>query len=733
MPVRGANDVSKSRGSVLRAHPQHEASSPQEDAAAHNSDRVPFVQPPLVQLESSDATKAELVKVVIAWLVKEGFSSSAQVLREEATAALREQYGQRKSVRSIIRSIDEKDWDAAQRQLRKLQSRLPAPATGSFSSTDGAGAGLAPLARALPFLLAQQQFLELVDGDDGQRAYAFFVRSVKPHEATVSREHFAKLNYILTCKTVADCAAVYPEYRSWTGERGRAQLLLYISKVAGDCLAQPYCRPGNITGGASGGEDPAAAADGGPSRDASASPGARSVCAKSLEEMAADALGLERVKREFPQLLRGYRTVTARSLAMPLESQLPPTEPVMRLDVAQIVAEAAGLHAISGAPLPAKLTACEPFLAAASIAVGCHDGRVYWVPLCPGDAHSEVGPDRNFSVGLAPHVATEAGATLIFAHRHAVKGMRRNLHRLLVWGGPQLAVLDLTACVTGHAGGDGPTLVGGLAGASSPLPATAHNETYAQASGAGHRRSDLTHLFTHSAEVTAACFFPCGTLVAAGLSDGTVIVWDILSGAKAFENTFTSAAPIVALQVNGTGTMYFAAAKNGTISVVDVCTGLLVNTLTAPVAGELASIALSPSSTLLLASHRGGAVCLWDVLLGRQLPYHFVGAEKTAKSAFPVSFGCLDTQVIAGTSDGCLHVWCIDPSMAGAEAAGYGLLGEGDSGHLLSWKPASSRGALVRPAALLPLHRAAIADIKREGNWLVTCAADGIVYVCGSV
>lgn len=741
---------------------------------------IPFVDTVPVEIEKNDTTRTEMVKTIIAWLVGQGFASSAQVLREEATAQLREEHNQRKSLRAICRCLEDHDWDGTQKHLRKLQNRVPNTRPPSSLQTDDV-TPLTTLTRSLPFLLAQQQFLELVDEDDSQRAFAFFVRSIKPLEPSLSREHFQKLNYLLTCKTVSDGAPMYPEYRGWTPEIGRAQLIEHISKVLGNCLTEPYCRQGNIT---SFGVEDATLDDASNEQNEKRAkhPGEAEapLMLKSLDTMAAQALAYEMLLNEHPQLNRGRRTVTVRSLLLPLHRQLPPAEPLLYIDVNQMAAEllatltpAGGpspyaqhlqqpLHVASqvggavpaciggsqrsGGRAPHKLTACQPFLCVPAIAVGTQDGLVLWIPLVEPTNASGPATTSLFSAArraqgprsaLGAPVTTPAlaptagdGAALVHVHKYAIKGMERHRARLLVWGGPQLVVLDLSARAQPEGCTSQSVAPCGShdAGRTAPPPGWCLARSDGPAAASAGANCDVTHIFTHGADVTSSCFFPCGSIIIAGLSDGTVTVWDAVSGAKMFDNTF-SKSPVVSVLVNHTGTAYYAGTKEGTICVVDVATGMMLNMLAAPTAGELSALTLAPSSMLLLASHRGGALRLWDVLMGKQLPYHFLGAEKSTRSSFPVTFGCQDSQIIAGSSDGCLYFWDLSGFVARPSPTAADRVPP-DSVSLPQQR--CCQNSLVRPFSQLPLHRGSIADVKMDATYLVSCAADGIVYVCSN-
>ncbi|KAG5483963.1 hypothetical protein LSCM1_05813 [Leishmania martiniquensis] len=629
---------------------------------ARGSTRAVFTPTPIVDIESNDVTRTEMVQIIVSWLIEEGFTSSAQVLREEATSQLRGEHYLRKTLRALSRATEEGNWESAQRSLKKLQTKTAAKCGLKPEGTSP----VALLVRSLPFLLAQQQYMELVEQDNDQRTFTFFMRSIKPFERSISREHFQKLAYLLTCRTVAESSNLYPEYRGWTAELGRAQLLHYIRTQLGSVDSSNYCRHSNVC------MPPPVELK------------------RPLRTIFQQSFSYELVSRHHPDLVRRLQRATIASLFTPLEAQLPLTEPFLSIDANALVRSTFPALAPPDVRQCVKLTACQPFLSHSAVVAATDTGAVLWIPTGPLSGRDDGAPSSEANAADR--------AQLLYHHKCPIRAFRRNGTKLLCWGSCQTLVLNVQPLLDN---------CGDVA-----------------------RKNDcFACVFTHAADVYAGCFFPCGTLALTGLSEGTVSVWDLNKGNKLYEHLFSNCG-VVSLVMNRTGTSYFAASKDGTIRVVDVATGVLTASLVSPITMEICSLAVSPSSTFLLTSYRGGLMRIWDMLTGELLPYRFTGTENNTKASFPTSFGNTDSELFSGGEDGCLYFWnlrsrdrarppTVSPRTAEAPRSGNLYLSQ-----------AGNNTNLIHYATQLPLHRSPITDVKVEGSYEVSCGEDGMVILC---
>ncbi|GET86846.1 hypothetical protein, conserved [Leishmania tarentolae] len=435
------------------------------------SPRVVFTPTSIVDIESNDVTRSEMVQIILSWLIDEGFTSSAQMLREEATCQFRGEHYLRKTLHGLSRAIEESSWESANKSLRKLQTKAVTKSGLRLAGSSPA----ASLVRSLPFLLAQQQYMELVEEDNDQRTFTFFMRSIKPFERSISREHFQKLTYLLTCKTVAESSNVYPEYRGWTVEIGRAQLLQHIRTQMRSVDCSNYCRHGNVC----------------------MPPPVE--LTRPLRTIFQQSFSYELVSCQHPELVRRLQRTTITSLSAPLEAQLPATEPFLSIDVSALVRSSFSALAPDNARECVKLTACQPFLSHSAVVAATDSGAVLWIPTGPLSCSDTAEPPSE--------ICAADKAQLLYHHKHPIRDLRRNGTKLLCWGSCETLVLNL------H-----PLLDSGTVSPASECVAC---------------------ILTHAADVYAGCFSPCGTLAVTGLSEGTVSVWDLINGTKMYEHLFS--------------------------------------------------------------------------------------------------------------------------------------------------------------------------------------------------
>ncbi|CAN0064635.1 unnamed protein product, partial [Ectocarpus sp. 4 AP-2014] len=73
------------------------------------------------------------------------------------------------------------------------------------------------------YAVYRQEYLELIERQEYQRAFAFLNRRLKPMEATAAStpNEFLNLCYLLTCKSVSDAG----HFRSWGGVLGGREKL----------------------------------------------------------------------------------------------------------------------------------------------------------------------------------------------------------------------------------------------------------------------------------------------------------------------------------------------------------------------------------------------------------------------------------------------------------------------------------------------------------------------------
>eukprot|EP00611_Tribonema_gayanum_P009671 TRINITY_DN19495_c0_g1_i4.p1 TRINITY_DN19495_c0_g1~~TRINITY_DN19495_c0_g1_i4.p1 ORF type:complete len:219 (+),score=65.81 TRINITY_DN19495_c0_g1_i4:1780-2436(+) len=140
------------------------------------------------------------------------------VLQDEANMKTSEQQSRRAQSKRLRKAVLEGDWDVA----ASLAKNLPRQHHKRYL-----------------YALYRQEYMELIEKQEYQKAFAYLNRRLKPMEATAASNptEFQNLCYLLTCKSVADS----PHFMGWEGVMaGREKLsdeLARLVEVEGGAAA----------------------------------------------------------------------------------------------------------------------------------------------------------------------------------------------------------------------------------------------------------------------------------------------------------------------------------------------------------------------------------------------------------------------------------------------------------------------------------------------------------------
>eukprot|EP00796_Vickermania_ingenoplastis_P007100 gene7099-5034_t len=490
-----------------------------------------------VHLERNTTVRSEILHVVLEWMTKQGYTASAQVLREEASAQHRGEHLVRKMITSMNRSIEEHNWEAANKCLKRLQQFVCGD-----ESIAQFGVSLAYLTRVLPFLLVQQQFLEMIGSDDdGVRAYTFFLKSVKPYQFIIEQEHFKKLTYLLLCKSVGEAGHLYPEYRAWSPGIGCAQLISFINKTIGDTLVRSAYIANNP-------EVPY-----------------NSLLMKPLESYIEEAFSYHIIKYKYPKIATDVGITTVSSLASPLFEQLPPIEPLTAVDVASLLSK-------PGAERKAMaLTCCLPLLEKARIIVGSSTGDVLVLP-------TDILDD-------AKKNDSSVAYTVLCQLSDAVRGLCFQSDTLFCWGGHRAVLTDVPSSANSLITNSGPAkerplqfmhfeidIYCGCLFPMGTVVATGHSDgTVAMWDAASGDRLYQNNFTT--SPILSLIVNRCGTVYYSGSQDGAIRAVDTVTGILLFSLVSPIPMELSALSLSPSSACLVAAYRGGTLRLWDTVSG----------------------------------------------------------------------------------------------------------------------------------------------------------------
>ncbi|CAM9753354.1 unnamed protein product, partial [Discosporangium mesarthrocarpum] len=159
---------------------------------------------PASTLDPSDPQiKQDVLSMMVQYLRNEKLFMSAVVIQDEANMKTAEQQARRAQGKRLRKSTLEGDWTLAATLITKNVHRRHH--------------------KQYLYTLYRQEYLELIDRQEYQKAFAYLNRRLKPMEGTAAStpNEFLNLCYLLTCKSVSESA----HFRSWGGVLGGREAL----------------------------------------------------------------------------------------------------------------------------------------------------------------------------------------------------------------------------------------------------------------------------------------------------------------------------------------------------------------------------------------------------------------------------------------------------------------------------------------------------------------------------
>eukprot|EP00474_Spongospora_subterranea_P000274 CRZ00732.1 hypothetical protein [Spongospora subterranea] len=151
------------------------------------------ITPNLETFDPEDARiKRDIVRLLIQFLRDEGYVSSMLTLQDEANVKISEGIQKMNRIRQIQTAISCGEWS----EVEAICSKFP------FH-----------LHKALLYATFKQNFLELIDRQEYQKAFTFLMKYLKPYESSADPDEFSDLCYLLTCRSVQEATS----FKDWLG------------------------------------------------------------------------------------------------------------------------------------------------------------------------------------------------------------------------------------------------------------------------------------------------------------------------------------------------------------------------------------------------------------------------------------------------------------------------------------------------------------------------------------
>jgi hypothetical protein len=136
--------------------------------------------------------KEEILLLIANYLMENGFSASSHTLLDEAALKVRTLSKDRSTFRSLSKAVVAGSWTEVETLLKQISSTNQGPKM-----------------KGLRYSVYRQQFLEMVDKGESQKAFTYLLGNLKPMP-NISSEDLHALTVMLTCRNVAESDPSWP-------------------------------------------------------------------------------------------------------------------------------------------------------------------------------------------------------------------------------------------------------------------------------------------------------------------------------------------------------------------------------------------------------------------------------------------------------------------------------------------------------------------------------------------
>eukprot|EP00301_Raphidiophrys_heterophryoidea_P020228 c4976_g1_i1.p1 GENE.c4976_g1_i1~~c4976_g1_i1.p1 ORF type:complete len:617 (+),score=149.73 c4976_g1_i1:115-1851(+) len=157
--------------------------------------------------ENSQGVKREIVRMMMQYMEDEGYHASMLTLQDESNVAFHQSQMRHDHMLMLKKAILDGDWVSAESTMKK----------GKLKSH-----------RSIHFAIYKQQFLELIDSQQYQRAFLMLTKKLKPLESFGEDGEVRDMAYLLTCKSLQEAGGRYEHWEGATASRERLVEQLHV-------------------------------------------------------------------------------------------------------------------------------------------------------------------------------------------------------------------------------------------------------------------------------------------------------------------------------------------------------------------------------------------------------------------------------------------------------------------------------------------------------------------------
>ena len=163
----------------------------------------------------------------------------------------------------------------------------------------------------------------------------------------------------------------------------------------------------------------------------------------------------------------------------------------------------------------------------------------------------------------------------------------------------------------------------------------------------------VMNLTGHKNYVLSVAYSPDGTQLASGSSDGTVRIWDALTGQETMDPLDSGDGAVRCVVFARNGQSIVSCTEGGTVHIWDARTGRAVISPLRGHSRRIDSIALSPDGRLIASGSADYSVRLWGAKTGQAIAV-LSGHDFEVKS---VVFSSDGNTLASGSTEGTIHLW----------------------------------------------------------------------------
>jgi WD40 repeat protein len=539
--------------------------------------------------------KRDVVRLIGQYLEEEGYVASLLTLQDESRVKLRQENASKVQWKALESAVLRGDWASVHRLCKSeaLFSNQP----------------------TVLFELYKQEYLELIDRQERQKAYGHLQQRLKPLESVVAANvgrggSFEALCYLLTCKSVEDGPRDFSDWRA--GRWSREKLVERVAALLG-------VDEGRVS-------EPKDMPDG------------------RLKQLLVQAAA--------------YQVELAR-----YHPKAPPSVTSLLRDYRCIVLPNAERSCLRGHTQNVK---CVQFVGDAGwqVASGSSDNTVrLW--SVDANVYDEAQPDASND---DPPASSLTESHVFRGHKSRIWSLASNRRgdrlasasgdsTVRIWntGSSDEAKDSEASSSSSKATVDGvssSSLLSTSSSSSSPSSSSSSSPTSSSSFG-----SLLTTLRAHDGDVYTVRFHHDQRHVATGGYDKTVRLFDVETGTL-LKTFMGHRASVTCVIFNPHGNLMISGSKDNTVKFFDITSGHCINTFSAHL-GEVSSVDTNASGSLVLSGSKDNSNRLWDARTCRVLR-RFKGHQHTSRNFVRCQFGPSDRLVIGGSEDGLVYIWDAD-------------------------------------------------------------------------